>query len=218
LRQEALARAIPLVALLVFPLAVGLGVEAHTLVITLFNPRWQPMAPLLAVLAVLGVVFPTASAVVAYLKASGRARAVLAFQVVHMVLLLGSIVSLGRLGLTWATVAPGLAGGSYALLALLYVGRVDGVPVMRALGGLARVLLACASMAAAVLAFRHLHGRDPTHHAIGLLAAEVAVGAAVYVGTAFLVAPVQVTDLLTSLTRLRESRRRTKAGALEADI
>ena len=217
-RQEALARAMPLVALLVFPLAVGLCVESNTLVITFFNPHWQPMAPLLAVLAALGVVFPMASALVAYLKACGRARTVLAFQVVHMVLLLLFIITLGRLGLTWATLAPGLAGGGFALLALIYVGRVDGVPVMRALGGLARVLLSCAGMVAAILAFRQFHGREPMHHAIGLLVSEVAVGAIAYVGTAFIVAPAQVAELLSSLSRLRESRRRTTDVVLETEL
>ena len=216
-RQEALVRSMPLVALLVFPLAVGLGVEAHPLVATLFNPRWQPMAPLLTILAVLGVGYPMGSAVQAYLKASGRPRAVLFFLVTHMVLLLLLIITLGRLGLTWATLAPGLAGAGYALLALAYAGRVDGVPVMRALGGLARVLIACAGMAAAVLGFRQLHGRDSAHHSIGLLAAEVAVGAVAYVATALVIAPAQVADLVTSLRRLRESRRRSAEGVAEPE-
>jgi lipopolysaccharide exporter len=218
LRQQALVRAMPLVALLVFPLAVGLGLEAHPLVATFFNPRWQPMAPLLAGLAVLGVVYPMGSAVLVYLKASDRPRAVLAFYVIQMVLLLLLMVGLGRLGLIWATLAPGLAGGAYALLALLYVGRTDGVPVMRALGSLARVLLACAGMAAAVLVFRQLHGRDLAHHSIWLLASEVAVGAVAYVATAFLVAPAQVADLLSSLRRLREGRRRAAGMVLETKL
>jgi PST family polysaccharide transporter len=216
-RQQALARAMPLVALLVFPLAVGLGVEAHALVATFFNPRWQSMAPLLTFLAVLGVVYPMGSAVVAYLKASSRPRAVLFLDAAHMVFLLLFIVGLGRIGLTWAAMAPGLAGGTYALLALLYVGRVDGVPVLRTLGGLARVLLACAGMTVAILVFRHLPGRNPGHHSFGLLAAEVAVGAAAYVATAFVVAPAQVAELLSSLSRLRESRHRRRVN-LDANL
>jgi len=216
-RQHALVRAMPLVALLVFPLAVGLGVEAKALVATFFNPRWQAMAPLLTFLAVLGVVYPMGSAVLAYLKASARPRAVLLFDVIHMVLLLAFISALGRLGLTWAAIAPGLAGGAYALLALIYVGRVDGVDVPRTLGSLARVLLACAGMTAAILIFRHLPGRNPAHHSLGLLAAEVAVGAAAYVAMAFLVAPAQVAELLSSLSRLRESRHQRRV-ALETNL
>jgi hypothetical protein len=145
-------------------------------------------------------------------------QAVLAFYVIQMVLLLLLMVGLGRLGLTWATLAPGLAGGAYALLALLYVGRTDGVPVMRALGSLGRVLLACAGMAAAVLVFRQLHGRDLAHYSIGLLASEVAVGAVAYVATAFVVAPAQVADLLSSLRRLREGRQRTEGIVLETKL
>ncbi len=218
MRQQALVRAMPLVALLVFPLAIGLGVESHALVATFFNPRWQPIAPLLMVLAVLGVVDPMGSAVLAYLKATERPRAVLLFYAIHLALLLLLLVTLGRLGLIWASFAPGLSSAAFALLALIYVGRADGVPVMRALGGFARVLLACAGMAAAILVFRHLPGRDPAHHSIGLLAAEVAVGAAAYVATAFLVAPAQVAELLSSLSRLREGRHRTQARVLESKL
>lgn len=217
-RQDALARSMPLVALLVFPLAVGLGVEAHPLVTTFFNPRWQPMAPLLTVLAVLGVVYPMGAAVQAYLKASGRPKAVLVFHVCHVSLLLLFVGSLGRLGLTWAAVAPGLAGGAYALLALSYVGRVDAVPVKRALRALARVLLACAGMAAAVLAARRLHGHGTVHGSIGLLGLEVAIGAVAYVATAVVVAPGQVRDLLTSLSRLRQSRHQRTKIVVEAKL
>ena len=104
------------------------------------------------------------------------------------------------------------------MLALFYVGRTDGVPVMRALGSLACVLLACAGMAAAVLVFRQFHGRDLAHHSIGLLASEVAVGAVAYVAAAFVVAPAQVADLLSSLRRLREGRRGTAGMVLETEL
>jgi hypothetical protein len=135
-----------------------------------------------------------------------------------MVLLLLLIASLGRMGMIWAAVAPGLAGGTYALLALIYVGGVDGVPVMRTLAGLARVLLACAGMTAAILAFRHLLGLSHAHHSIGLLASEVALGAVAYVATALLVAPAQVAELVSSLSRLREGRHRARSSVLETKL
>ena len=130
-----------------------------------------------------------------------------------MVILLGSITLLGRLGLVWAAAAPGLAGGAYALMALLYVGHVDGVPVRRAFVGLGRVLLACAGMTAAVLLSRRLH--NPRLDSFGLLILDVSVGIVAYVGLAFVVAPAQVRDLLTSLSRLRESRHQRSRIVLE---
>jgi lipopolysaccharide exporter len=216
-RQEALVRAMPLVALLVFPLAIGLGVVAYPLVATFFSPSWQPMAPLLMILAVLGVVYPMGSAVLSYLKASERPKAVLFFHVAHMVMLLALVASLGHLGLTWAAAAPGLAGGAYAFFALLYVGRVEGVAVGRVLIGLARVLLACAGMAAAVLLVRHLH-HSSAPNSIALFLLEVAVGIVAYVAMAFIVAPAQVRDLLSSLSRLRESRHQRTIRTLEAKL
>lgn len=217
-RQEALARSMPLVALLVFPLAVGLGVEAHPLVTTFFNPRWQPMAPLLTVLAVLGVVYPMGAAVQAFLKASGRPKAVLAFHTAHVLLLLLFVTTLGRLGLTWAAVAPGLAGACYAMLALSYVGRVEAVPARKALAGIARVIVACLGMAAAVLIFRQIHGHGKRHGSFGFLAAEIGLGVLAYLAMAFLVAGPQVRDLLTSLSRLRENRPPTPRVVLDPKL
>lgn len=217
-RQQALARAMPLVALLVFPLAVGLGVEAHPLVTTFFNPRWQPMAPLLTVLAVLGVVYPMSAAVQAFLKASGRPKAVLAFHTAHVILLLLFVTTLGRLGLTWAAVAPGLAGGCYAMLALFYVGRVEAVPARKALAGIGRVIVACLGMAAAVLIFRQIHGHGKSHGSFGFLAAEIGLGVLAYLAMAFLVAGPQVRDLLASLSRLREKRPPTPSVVLDPKL
>jgi PST family polysaccharide transporter len=217
-RPEALARAMPLVALLVFPLAVGLGVEAHPIVSTFFNPRWQPMAPLLTVLAVLGVVYPMGAAVQAFLKASGRPKAVLGFHVSHVLLLLSFVTTLGHLGLVWAAVAPGLAGGCYAMLTLAYVGRVERVPVRKVLAGIGRVIVACLGMATAVLIFRRIHGHGNTHGSFGFLAAEVGLGVLAYVAMVFLVAAPQVHDLLSSLSRLREKRHPTPGVVLDAKL
>jgi PST family polysaccharide transporter len=46
-RPDALVRSMTLLALVVFPLAVGLGAVAPTLVATIFNARWRPIAPML---------------------------------------------------------------------------------------------------------------------------------------------------------------------------
>ncbi len=217
-RHEALARSMPLVALLVFPLAIGLGIEAYPLISTFFNPRWQAMAPLLTVLAVLGVVYPMGAAVQAFLKASRRPKAVLAFHAGHVLLLLLFMAGLGRMGLRWAALAPGLAGGCYALSSLVYVGRVEAVPVRTTLVGIGRVILACVGMAIAVLIFRQMHGHGKAHGSLGLLAAEVGVGAVTYVVCAFLFAGPQVRDLLASLSRLRENRHPTSGVALDPKL
>jgi hypothetical protein len=44
------------------------------------------------------------------------------------------------------------------------------------------------------------------------------VGAVAYVATAFVVAPAQVADLLSSLRRLREGRQRTEGIVLETKL
>ena len=57
-RKAALIRSTALMSLVVFPLAVGLGVIAPTLIAAMLNEKWQGVAPLLVVLSVLSVVRP----------------------------------------------------------------------------------------------------------------------------------------------------------------
>ena len=54
-RRYAFLEAIALLGLIIFPLAVGLGVVARPLVATLFSVKWQGVAPLLALLSFMSV-------------------------------------------------------------------------------------------------------------------------------------------------------------------
>ena len=68
------SRSTALMALAVFPLAVGLGTFAPSLVALILNDKWQAVAPLLTVLSVLSVVRPMGWGVNAYLASFSRTR------------------------------------------------------------------------------------------------------------------------------------------------
>jgi hypothetical protein len=103
----------------------------------------------------------------------------------------------------------------YALAALAYLGRVEKVAVRRVLAGLARVLLACLAMAAAVLLARWA---APAHlQVLVRLGLEIGAGVTTYLAAALLFAPVQTRDLAGLLIRLRGQQHDAQKTAIESE-
>jgi PST family polysaccharide transporter len=195
-RKAALIRATALMSLVVFPLAVGLGVVAPTL-IRLLNDQWQGVAPLLVVLSMLSVARPMGWGVSAYLSAFSRTRAIMMLQLLKLVLLFGCMVAFSSLGPVWTAGSVGLAFGVQSLVAIGLVIVTDRVPVWPIVGAVVRPLAACAVMTAAVLGARR--GLDASWV---LLPLEIVVGAVAYVVAAFVLARPSVRDLLQVLRRV----------------
>jgi lipopolysaccharide exporter len=197
-RRAAMVRALGLLALIIFPMGVGLAFVAPTLVAAIFAPTWQPLAPIIAALAMFSVVHPIADPLMVYLKTQGRTGVVLLAQMVRLALVLGAIKLLAVGGVVAASCGQGVAGVIYLLLLLWYMARTDGMPVRAVLAGAGRALGACAAMGAAVLLVRGALAAVGWHGALTRLAVEVSAGAVVYVLAAFLIAPRQARDLLVT--------------------
>lgn len=187
-RGEAFVRALALLGLVVFPLAVGLGAVAPTLVAALFDERWRPMGPMLVLLAALSVTRPVGWTVASYLQARQLPRRIFWLEALKLCLLVGGIVSYGRMSPLWTCGAVGVAFAGHACASLWVVRQVDGIPLRRSLGGLWPALLACAIMALAVVATRSALASGPELPAALRLAIEVVSGAIAYVLAALLVA------------------------------
>jgi PST family polysaccharide transporter len=197
-RPDALARSVTLLALVVFPLAIGLGAVAPTLVQAVFDERWRPMAAMLVLLSALSVARPVGWTVQSYLQAREMPRVILLLEAFKVAVLLASIVTFGRISPLFTCGAVGFAFGAHALLALWVVRKVDGVPLGRTLGGIGAALAACVPMTAAVLAMRHgLAAAAGGVHPVAGLVAEVAAGAAGYGLGALVVARRTAEDLVT---------------------
>lgn len=197
-QRRSLVRAAGLLALIVFPLAIGLGAVSGTLVAALLSDEWQGVAPYLTILSALSVGRPIGWIVFSYLQARHRTRAVAVLEVGKLVAILGFIAALSRLGPLWS--AAGVGGGFalHALVSMWLISRTDGVPMTRMLIAMLGPLSACVPMVGAVLAVRHGIGLGHGTPALGLVV-EVLAGAAVYAAAALLMARTVTRDFLELL-------------------
>jgi lipopolysaccharide exporter len=206
-RPGALVRSLGLLALLVFPLAVGLGAVAPTLVDAVFDPRWQSVAPMLILLSALSVTRPVSWTIASYLQARHRPRTLMWLELGKVLLLVVAIYSVGRANVLFTCAAVGVTYGIHMLASLYCVRRIDGVALSRSLRSLAPALLACAPMVAAVLGTRQLLAMSTGVAAFLRLGLEVLAGGLVYLVFAWIFAPRSSRDLLL---RVSEALHRAK--------
>ncbi len=203
-RRRALVRSVGLMALVITPLAVGLGAVAHTLVAAIFKPEWAAVAPMLVILSALSVMRPVGWLVMGYLQAQSRTRTIMVLEAVKVVALLGCIATLARLGPLWACAGVGIAFGLHALVSLYAVHRVDGMSLMSMVRPMFAPVAASAPMAAAVLGVRYLLGGHVAP--VILLVCEVAAGGIIYVPSAFLIANSAAREVLSLLKKVRSRK------------
>ena len=199
-RPSALVRSITLLAIIVFPLAIGLGSVAPTLIAALFDAHWRPVGPMLVVLSALSVTRPIGWTIASYLQARRMPRTILGLELFKLLVILLALVTLGRIGPLWACTAVGVAFAAHALASLYVVRRVDGIPLQRMLANLGPVLAACALMVGAVLGARWFltewHGVPiPVH-----LVIEILVGVLSYPMALWLFARDDSRELVARLT------------------
>ncbi len=195
-RPAALTRSLALLSVVVFPLAVGLGVEAPTLVAALFTARWRPIGPMLVVLSGLSVARPIGWTIASYLQARHLPSPLLALEALKLLVLLLSIITLGARSPLWTCACVGLAFGAHAIASLVFVKRLDGVALAPLLASLARVLASCIPMVVAVLLLRAVLGYSLHLPSVLRLLLETLLGAVVYPPSALLFAPSPARDLL----------------------
>lgn len=208
-RPSAFARALRLMAIIMFPMAIGLGAVAPTVVACFLDPDWQPVAPRLTILAALSAVYPIGYAIFSYLNAVNRPRWVMVLALFRSVSLLGTMLLLGELGgPLWACAGVGIAFASYSFLGLVVISRIDRWPTRWSLlGELVRPLLACVPLVGAVLATRAGLRAAGIESSFIYLAAEVAAGGVAFLGAALVIARDVLRELL-SIVKVTLGRRR----------
>lgn len=200
-RPRALERSSALLSLIIFPLAIGLGLVAYPLIALLLpDNKWQEVAPLLAVLTSLSVFRPITWVLSAYLEAEAKTNRLMFLEIAKIGILLGGIWLLSPYGIEAAASAVGIAFAFTALSGIAVVVR-EGVSPKRLFIGFMQPMLACLVMGAAVfIANRVLVGLGFDHPAI-LLTVEILVGGVAYVAAALLIARETSVDLLQLLKR-----------------
>jgi len=205
-RAPALLRSMALLGLVVFPLAVGLGAVAPTLVSVLFDQRWRSIGPMLVLLSALSVTRPVGWTVASYLQALQRPGLILWLELLKLVGLMGGIATFGRVSPLWTCGAVGFAFALHALASLVVVARVEALPLKASIGSLLPALGACVPMVAAVLALRAGLAAWGEPKPWVSLALQVIAGALAYAGGAWLVARRPTEDLLARLFDAVRSR------------
>lgn len=203
-RIDVLLRSAAILAMLLFPMGVGLGAIAEPLVAVLLPEDWQGVAPFLLVLASMSVFRPMSWVVDSYLKVTDRTRLLFLTQLVQ-VLFLFVFIFLAP-GPVWAGVGVGLAFGIETVFMVAALAVLDGVSPMRFVPGFAGPFLACIIMAASVLGARHGLISVGVDREYVLLLVEVAIGAVVYVPAAWLCAPGITRDVIGLLRKAFGSR------------
>lgn len=208
--QRAFVRSIKLLALVVFPLATGLGAISGTLVVALFRAEWQGVAPFLLILGMLSLASPIGDAIHVYLCARRRTRAAMVLSLFGTALLL-SLVALGaQVSPEWAAVGAGLGGWCHAAAGLALAQRLDALPAREALRQLVPPALASAVMVGVVFGVRATLTALGGLPSVALLGVEVLAGALAYVIAVFALAPGASRELLG---HLRSALRRRAKGA-----
>lgn len=202
-RPAALVRATALLSLIIFPLAIGLGLVAYPLIRVILPPNdWQDVAPLLTVLAALSVFRPITWVLSAYLEAEAKTNRLMILEIGKLVAIVCGIAVLQIWGVRAAAAAVGIAFGLTAIAGIAMVVR-EGVSVRRLIDGFVRPLLACAVMAVMTMATARALAPLDAHPAIELIAMSV-VGAAAYVASSRWVFAVATSrDLLQLLKKAR---------------
>jgi PST family polysaccharide transporter len=195
-RAAALERSSALLSLIIFPLAIGLGLVAYPLIALLLpNNDWQQVAPLLTVLACLSVFRPITWVISAYLEAESKTNRLMLLELAKLGILLGGIALLHPYGVKAAAGAVGVAFGFTAVTGVLMVMR-EGPSPRRLLAGFLQPLLACAVMAAAVWGAYELLLLANIHHPAIHLTVLIVAGALAYVIAILVIARDSSRDLL----------------------
>ncbi|HSD90440.1 MAG TPA: oligosaccharide flippase family protein [Kofleriaceae bacterium] len=200
-RARALERSTALLSLVIFPLAVGLGLIAYPLIGWILPKNaWQEVAPLLTVLACLSVFRPITWVLSAYMEAEQKTGRLMFLEIAKVAFIVGGIGLLSPWGVRMAAGAVGIAFGLTAVAGIAMVVRHGPSPTRLAIG-FTQPLIACVVMGLAVwLTHRALVGLG-FHHPAFFVLFEVIVGAIAYVIAALIVARETSKDLLQLLVQ-----------------
>jgi PST family polysaccharide transporter len=210
-RKAALVRSTGLLGLIVFPLAVGLGVISPTVVRAVLRPEWRDVGPMLTVLSALSVTRPVGWTISSYLQARDRPGTVMKLEIFKLAAVVGFILLLGQWGPLWACAAVGVAFTAHAIASIWVVHRLDDTPFWSLLGKGVPPLVACIPMVVAVLAARAAMQHLGFDQRFVELALELLVGAAVYIAAALVFARATSKDFLNLVRGVLRRRRASPA-------
>jgi PST family polysaccharide transporter len=205
--QRALLRSLGLLALIMTPMAIGLGCVGPTLTAAFIKDTWSGVGPMLTALAVISFTRPISGTVGGYLEIRGRQKLVGAIDVLTLFMLLGALWSLGRLSPMWSCAAVGIVFFLRMLIWGWALKFSEGIPLRTFLVPLLPAIFASGPLVAGAVGTHQLMARVLPGHPLVSLVAEILAGTLGYGVGVLLFARAQARELL-SLLRAGLARRR----------
>jgi O-antigen/teichoic acid export membrane protein len=188
---DALRRSLRIALFVFVPCMIGIAVTAKSLVIVLYGARWLSSAPVLSVLALSAVFWPTHLLYVAAVNATGRSHSSFRLALVKRTITLALVVASGPFGpmtVAWAVLASSIFG---MLINSLYASRLLGYRALDQIRD--QFLTGTLSTLAALAAWLASHW---VRQGAAALIIAVATAAVVYIVGAALAKHQALTDLL----------------------
>lgn len=194
-RAAAALRALRVVALVMLPLALGLGAVGPTVASAFFDARWAGVGGMLAILSVISATRPITATLQSYLYACERPGLVLGVNWLGFLGMVAAMAAVGHAGMAWTCAAVAAAHALTVAASMWFVARLDGIRMADLARPIVGPLLVAAAMVVAVVGVRPLLAGWPV---VPRLAAEIAIGAVVYVAGAFATLRSTVDEVLST--------------------
>jgi O-antigen/teichoic acid export membrane protein len=183
-RERGFLMSLRYLAVIVFPVGVGLGLLAHPFVLALFGPHWQRSIDVTHVLVAYAVLTTLNIPAGTIYKVSGRAWILLTVQGPYLALLFTSLLLFAHHGILAVAICMTSCQAAGALASITIAGRMLAVPYRRIGRSMLAPLGAAAGMAVAVAPIAHFVSSPWP----ALLAGGLA-GGIVYIALLWLLAP-----------------------------
>jgi teichuronic acid exporter len=179
--RQGLKRAIGFVMLINLPVMTGMALLPDLIILALFGEKWLPAAPILAILAWGGLIFPLHVLNLQVMLAQGRSGTYFRVEMIKKVVGVGCLTVGSIFGILGLALSQLIFGFLALFINVEPIRRNLGYGVARQIGDVGGTVLITAIMAAAVVLLRPLLHFSPLRNLVTLVFA----GAAVYVGTGF---------------------------------
>jgi len=176
--KRGMKRALAILALVNFPMMIGLAVVARPLVLVLLTEKWAPSIPYLQLLCLAWLLFPINMINLSILTASGRSDLFLRLEIIKKVLIIVNIAVTWRWGISAMICGIIIMSLISYYLNSYYTGDLIGYPIREQLRDSSSYAIMAVLMGMAVLGA----GLLPFSSNWSMLSVQIAVGVVIYVG------------------------------------
>lgn len=180
--KRGVRKALLTLAMVNFPVMIGLAIVARPLVLVLLTDKWLPCVPYLQLLCVVGMLYPLHAINLNVLKAQGRSDLFLKLEVLKKILVVMAIAITYRWGI-FAMIYGQIATSCLAyFLNAYYTGKMLDYPITEQIQDLMPSLMVASIMGGGIYALKYA----PIVNQLALLSAQIMTGIVLYAGICYI--------------------------------